>query len=83
MPDPLMLIEDRGAVRILTMNRPDKMNALNTALTRALLDALEAADAAEPVRAIVLAGAGRGFCAGADLSEFKDLTPDRQHLVLQ
>ena len=83
MPDPLMLTEDRGAVRILTMNRPDKMNALNTALTRALLDALEAADAAEHVCAIVLAGSGRSFCAGADLAEFKDLTPDRQHLVMQ
>lgn len=83
MPEPLMLIEDRGAVRILKMNRPDKMNALNTALTQALLDALAMADAEEGVRAIVLAGAGRGFCAGADLAEFKDLIPDRQHLVVQ
>ncbi len=83
MPDTLMLTEDRGAVRILTMNRPDKMNALNTALTQALLDALEAADADPAVRAIVLAGAGRSFCAGADLGEFKDLTPDRQHLVVR
>lgn len=83
MPQPLMLVEDRGAVRILTMNRPDKMNALNTALTQALLDALAAADADEGVRAIVLSGAGRSFCAGADLAEFKDLTPDRQHLVVR
>jgi enoyl-CoA hydratase/carnithine racemase len=60
-------------VRILTMNRPEKRNALNSELTQALLDALRAADADESVGCIVLAGAGPGFCAGADLSEFKDL----------
>ena len=81
MSDDILATEDRGAVRIVRLNRPDKLNALNTALTQALLDALEAADAAESVRAIVLTGAGRGFCAGADLAEFKDLTPAHQHLV--
>ncbi len=80
--DPLLLLtENRGAVRILTMNRPQKRNALNTALTRALLDGLRAADGADSVAAVVLTGAGQGFCAGADLAEFKDLTPERQHLV--
>ncbi len=79
----MLLTEDRGALRILRMNRPDKLNALNTELTQALLDALEAADADESVRAIVLTGEGRGFCAGADLAEFKDLTPGRQPLVVK
>ncbi|MCD1619314.1 enoyl-CoA hydratase/isomerase family protein [Salipiger marinus] len=73
--EKLVLIEDRDAIRIVTMNRPDKLNALNTALTQQLLDALLAADAAEGVRAVVMTGAGRGFCAGADLQEFKHLTP--------
>ena len=68
-----LLIENRGAVRILTMNRPEKRNALNAELTKGLLDALRAADADESVGAIVLTGAAPGFCAGADLSEFKDL----------
>jgi len=77
----LLLAEDRGAVRVLTLNRPEKRNALNTALTRALLEGLRAADAADAVRCVVLAGAGQGFCAGADLSEFKDLVPAKQHLV--
>jgi enoyl-CoA hydratase/carnithine racemase len=63
------------------MNRPDKRNALNTALTQALLDALRAADADEAIASVVLTGAGAGFCAGADLSEFKDFTPDKQPLV--
>lgn len=77
----LILTEDRGAVRIVTLNRPDKLNALNTALTRGLLDALLAADGDDAVRAVVLAGAGRGFCAGADLSEFKHLTPAQSGAV--
>jgi enoyl-CoA hydratase/carnithine racemase len=81
MTSGVLLTEDRGAVRILTMNRPEKRNALNTALTRALLDALRAADSSNSVAAVLLTGAGRGFCAGADLSEFKDLTPGNQHLV--
>lgn len=70
---PVLLVEDRGAVRILTMNRPEKRNALNTELTQSLLDALGKADASDAVRSVVLTGAGPGFCAGADLSEFKAL----------
>ncbi|MGS0891466.1 enoyl-CoA hydratase/isomerase family protein [Burkholderia stagnalis] len=65
-----LLIEDRAAVRVLTMNRPDKRNALNNELTQALLDALQAADRDPAVKAVVLAGAGQAFCAGADIKEF-------------
>jgi enoyl-CoA hydratase/carnithine racemase len=68
-----LLIENRGKVRILTLNRPEKRNALDTALTAALLKELRVADAEDVVEAIVLTGAGQAFCAGADLSEFKDL----------
>jgi len=69
----ILLSEDQGAVRILTLNRPEKRNALDTALSSALLEALRAADENEEVRCVVLTGAGPGFCAGADLSEFKGL----------
>jgi enoyl-CoA hydratase/carnithine racemase len=79
-PDPIF-VEDVAGVRVLVLNRPEKRNALNTALTQALLDALRAAEADEAVRCVVLTGAGQGFCAGADLAEFKDLTPEKQHLV--
>jgi enoyl-CoA hydratase/carnithine racemase len=68
--DDVLLIENRGAVRILTLNRPDKLNALNNELTSKLLAALLAADGDDGVRALVLTGAGRAFCAGADTSEF-------------
>ena len=66
-------IESKGAIRILTLNRPEKRNALDTALSRALLEALRAADGDETVRCVVLTGAGQAFCAGADLAEFKGL----------
>ena len=79
---PIFLItEAQGAVRVLRMNRPEKRNALNTALTQALLDALRAADADDAVGCVVLTGEGQAFCAGADLAEFKDLTPENRHRV--
>ncbi|RFS82951.1 enoyl-CoA hydratase/isomerase family protein [Actinomadura spongiicola] len=84
MPEPgVLIVEDHGAVRLLRLNRPTKLNALNTELTRALHDALRAADEDSAVRAVVLTGAGRGFCSGADLSEFADLTPADQHAVIR
>lgn len=76
-----LLTEDRGAVRVLTLNRPEKRNALNHALTKALVDALANAEADEDVRAVILAGAGKVFCAGADLAEFAELTPDQSDKV--
>jgi enoyl-CoA hydratase/carnithine racemase len=77
MSEEVMLCEDRGRVRILTMNRPEKLNALNTALTEALLAWLKNSDRDDAISVIVLTGAGRAFCAGADIGEFKDLTPDQ------
>jgi enoyl-CoA hydratase len=65
----LVLTEDRGPVRVLTMNRPEKLNALSGALVDSLSIGLaEAAERAE-TRVVILAGAGRSFCAGYDLSE--------------
>lgn len=83
MPDTV-IVEDTGAgVRLIRLNRPEKRNALNTKLTQALHDALCDADADEAVRAVVLTGNGRAFCAGADLAEFSHLTPDNADAVQQ
>ena len=71
-----LLTEDRGAVRIITMNRPEKHNALNTDLTARLLAALREVDAADGINAVILTGAGKSFCAGADTSEFSALVPE-------
>jgi 2-(1,2-epoxy-1,2-dihydrophenyl)acetyl-CoA isomerase len=61
-----------GAVMTITLNRPEVFNAFNAALHARLHDALEEAAAPE-VRAVVITGAGRGFCAGQDLKEFQEV----------
>jgi 2-(1,2-epoxy-1,2-dihydrophenyl)acetyl-CoA isomerase len=61
-----------GAVATFTMNRPDKLNALTGTMSDELLDAFTRAGKDPEVRAVVLTGAGRGFCAGQDLTEFED-----------
>src|ERR1700758_4417553 len=67
--EQLVLCEDRGAVRVLTMNRPEARNALSTALISALHTALTHADDDPSVRAVVLTGADPAFCAGLDLKQ--------------
>ncbi|MFD4294636.1 crotonase/enoyl-CoA hydratase family protein [Rhodococcus sp. NPDC058505] len=66
-PEQAALYERRGNVALITLNRPRAMNAVNAALSTALGTLLERADADDDVRVIVLTGAGRAFCAGADL----------------
>jgi enoyl-CoA hydratase len=67
--EPVLLIEDIGHVRRLTMNRPNALNALNGELLSALMEALGAAADDDEVRVVILRGAGRAFCAGYDLNE--------------
>ena len=62
-----VLYERDGHVAVLTLNRPYALNAVNSALADELGDHLERAVADAEVRAIVVTGAGRAFCAGADL----------------
>src|ERR1700751_842672 len=69
MTEPLVLIADHGAVRLLTLNRPQARNALSRDLIRATYAAVTEADADDSVRAVVLTGADPAFCAGVDLKE--------------
>ncbi|MCP4085187.1 MAG: enoyl-CoA hydratase [Actinomycetia bacterium] len=61
--------EQRDGVVVLTLNRPDKLNAWTRVMNHELVDAIQAADADSSVGAIVMTGAGRGFCAGADIGD--------------
>ncbi len=64
-----LLFQTEQGVRTITLNRPDRLNALTTELAEAIQAAIAAAAADDAVRVIVLTGAGRGFCAGLDLSD--------------
>src|SRR5689334_2188363 len=71
-----LLSDDRGAVRTLTINRPDKLNALNRETIAELQLAFDQARHDDAIRVVVLAGAGeKAFVAGADISELATLTP--------
>src|SRR5919197_481522 len=57
-----------GSVLVITLNRPEKLNAFTTRMMYELIDAFDRADADDAVRAMIVTGAGRAFCAGADIS---------------
>jgi enoyl-CoA hydratase/carnithine racemase len=75
----LVLTEDRGAVRHLVVNRPDKRNALSREVIQELAGAVEAAAADDSVRVVVLRGEGAMFSSGMDLNDLRELSenPDR------
>ena len=66
-----VLVHTEGALRVLTLNRPQVRNALSHSLRQALFAALEEAQRSPEVRAVVLTGAGKAFCAGLDLEELQ------------
>src|SRR5688572_27189980 len=70
MTSKTVLYEARGAVALITLNRPQSLNSFTRAMHQELWDAFDRIEADKSVRALVITGAGRGFCAGADLAEF-------------
>src|SRR5215203_1689317 len=83
MADELVLYEVRDGVAVVTLNRPDKLNAFTVELEDQYHQRLADADEDPAVRAIVVTGAGRGFCAGADLDLLKDLAGGDLRLMSQ
>jgi 2-(1,2-epoxy-1,2-dihydrophenyl)acetyl-CoA isomerase len=76
MAEEVLRIERRERIAILTLNRPDRLNALDVALREALVRACHELREDDAVWAVVLTGAGRGFCSGADL---RSARPDSEH----
>jgi len=70
-----ILVETHPAYRLITLNRPDRLNALTVEMADALMAALDAADADEGCRALLITGAGRAFCAGQDLTAIVGVPP--------
>jgi enoyl-CoA hydratase len=73
MSEDRVRLEARGAVRVLTLNRPDKLNAADLPMQRSLVDCWGRIHDDDEARAVVLTGAGRAFCAGGDLSLVHEL----------
>jgi enoyl-CoA hydratase/carnithine racemase len=68
MPYDTILYEVDDAILTITLNRPDKLNAFTTKMLTELIDAFDRADKDDAVKAVIVTGAGRAFCGGADLS---------------
>lgn len=71
-----ILFEQAGSTAIITLNRPDKLNAWTEAMRNELIGHLEALKGNEEVRTVILTGSGRAFCAGQDLAETASMNPD-------
>jgi 2-(1,2-epoxy-1,2-dihydrophenyl)acetyl-CoA isomerase len=63
----ILLVEKQGGVIWITLNRPDRLNAINLPMAKELLEAVRACGGNDEVRAVVISGAGRAFCSGSDL----------------
>src|SRR4051794_24056916 len=73
--DPILLAEIEEGVALLTLNRPERLNAIDDAWIDGLHGSLDRIEASKTIRVVVVTGAGRGFCAGADLKREGPMLP--------
>ncbi|MCM3584696.1 enoyl-CoA hydratase/isomerase family protein [Mesobacillus maritimus] len=73
-----IIVDTKDGVRTLTLNRPERLNAVNDTLSHEIIQAISEASSDDEVRVIVITGSGRGFCAGLDLTEYAKRNPDLQ-----
>ena len=79
--DEVVLYEVEDGVAVVTLNRPDSLNAWTPELGRIYFDRLQGAEGDDEVRAIVVTGAGRGFCAGADFDYLKEVDDEERRAI--
>jgi 2-(1,2-epoxy-1,2-dihydrophenyl)acetyl-CoA isomerase len=79
-----ILVDTQGGVRTLTLNRPERLNAVNNKLSTEIIQAIADASADDEVRVVVITGSGRGFCAGLDLTDYakRDASSESRHKKL-
>ncbi|RJS50050.1 enoyl-CoA hydratase/isomerase family protein [Bacillus sp. PK3_68] len=70
-----IIVDTQNGVRTLTLNRPERLNAVNDKLSMEIIETIEEASADDEVRVLVITGSGRGFCAGLDLSDYSKRNP--------
>ena len=73
--DKAVLVEIEGSVAIITLNRPERYNAVNQDLLDGFNESFSIVENDDSIRAVILTGKGKGFCAGADMSTFGLITP--------
>ncbi len=78
MPNQETLYNVADRIATITLNRPDKLNAWTAIMEQEVRSAIEEAERDENVRVIILTGAGRGFCAGADMSLLSSVVEERR-----
>ena len=71
-----LLVDKRDGVAVVTLNRPDKLNAVSLEMRLEFLDLLDKLTVDDEVKVVIVTGAGRAFCAGADISEFQQETAE-------
>lgn len=81
MPDPAVLLERKGAVALVTLNRPETLNALGSGMVDDFISAVRAIERDPSVKAMVLTGAGKGFCSGMDMADMGNSDRPKSHIV--
>jgi 2-(1,2-epoxy-1,2-dihydrophenyl)acetyl-CoA isomerase len=78
-----LLLERDGGTAVLTLNRPERLNTMSLAMREELYESISALRADPTVRAVIVTGAGGTFCAGGDMNDFVDRSPQQMHTLMR